>query len=72
MSFILKVRDRCKNRFNYCDEQSPSKSLNNNPNPNPYLTLSYIGAISIKLIKCIAALFRDILDTDIKIAHQTF
>ena len=50
----------------------PKDFSNNTPNLNPYLTLPYIGTPPIEFSKHLAALFRDRLSTDIKIAYQTF
>ena len=64
--------DGFKNKFSNQNRQFPADSPNNTPNLNPYLTQPYIGTPSIKFGKRIAALFRDRLGTDIKIAYQTY
>ena len=72
ISFILNVIDKFKNKFKNLNRQFPTDFSNNTPNLNPYLTLPYVGTPSIKFSKRLAALFRDRLNTDIKIAYQTF
>ena len=71
-SFILNVIDKFKIKFKNQNQQSPTDFSNNTPNLSPYLTLPYIGTPSIKFSKRLAALFRDRLSTDIKVAYQTF
>ena len=72
ISFILNVIDKFKNKFKNHNRQFPTDSSNNTPNLNPYLTVPYVGTPSIKFSKRLAALFRDRLSIDIKIAYQTF
>ena len=60
--------DQFINKFTNHNQQSSTDT----PNLNSYLTLTYIGARSIKLGKRIAALFHDGRGTDIKTACQTY
>ena len=69
--FILNVIDKFKNKFKNLNRQFPTDFPNNTPNLNPYLTLPYIGTPTIKFSNHLA-LFHDRLNTDIKIAYQTF
>ena len=66
------MADRFRNNCNNHNQQSPTDSTNNTPKLNPYSTLLYIGISSIKFGKGITALFRDRLDTGLKIAQETF
>ena len=72
ISFTLDVTNKFKNKFQNHNRQSLADSSNNTLNLNPSSTLSYIGTPSIKFGRRIAALFRNRLGTDIKIAYQTF
>ena len=69
ITFILNVIDKFKNKFNNQNQQFPADFPKNIRNLNPCLTLPYIGTPSIKYGKRIAALFRDRLGIDIKIAY---
>ena len=59
------------NKFNNHNQQSLAESPNNTLNLKNYLIHSYISSRSVKLGKGIAALMRDRLGIDIKIAYQT-
>ena len=69
ISFILNVIDKFKNKFKNQNQQFPTDSSNNTSNLNFYSTLPYIGTLSIKSRKRLAALFRDRLSTDTKITY---
>ena len=71
ISFILNVIDKFKNKFKNQNRQFPTDFSNNTPNLD-HLNLPYIGSPSIKFNKCFAGLLCDRLNTDMKIAYQTF
>ena len=67
-SFVFIVISRFMNKCNNHNQQSCTDSADNSSNLNRYVTVSYLDTPSIKLGKHIAALFRDRVGTDIKIA----
>ena len=72
ISFIINVIHKFENKLTTITDYSPPDLPSNTSNLYHYLSLPYIGTLSIKSGKSIAVLFSDRLGTDIKITYHTF